>query len=61
VAQSKTPAISYDRKDWSVVGVYTTTGDQSKPGTMSIIDGMITSGIDINVDFNNPPPQPPEN
>jgi len=61
VAQSKTPAISYDRKDWFVVGVYTTTGDQSKPGTMSIIDGMITPGIDINVDFNNPPPQPPEN
>ena len=60
-AQSKTPTISTDRKDWTVVGVYTTNGDQSKPGTMTISDGMITTGIDINVDFNNPPPQPPEN
>ena len=61
VAQSKTPDISLDRKDWVVVGVYTSSGDQSKPGTMTIRDGMITTGININVDFNNPPPQPPEN
>ena len=61
VAQSKTPDISTNRKDWVVVGVYTTSGDQSKPGTMTIRDGIITTGIDINVDFNNPPPQPPEN
>jgi len=61
VAQSKTPSISTDRKDWTVVGVYTTNGDQSQPGIMSIIDGIITPGIDINVDFNNLPPQPPEN
>jgi hypothetical protein len=61
VAQSKTPALSLDRKDWFVVGVYTTTGDQSKPGTMLISDGMNTPGININVDFNNSPPQPPEN
>jgi hypothetical protein len=61
VAQSTTPDLSFDRKDWVVVGIYTTSGDQSKPGTMTIRDGMITTGIDINVDFNNPPPQPPEN
>jgi len=61
VAQSTTPDLSFDRKDWVVVGVYTTSGDQSKPGIMTIRDGVITPGIDINVDFNNPPPQPPEN
>jgi len=61
VAQSKTPTLSLDRKDWVVVGVYTITGDQSNPGTMTINDGIITPGINITVDFNNPPPQPPEN
>lgn len=61
VAQSKTPTLSLDRKDWIVVGVYTTTGDQSNPGTMTITDGKITPEINITVDFNNPPPQPPEN
>ncbi len=59
VAQSKTPTLSLNRKDWFVVGVYTTSGDQSKPGTMTIQQGYMTTGIDINVDFSNPPPQPP--
>ena len=59
VAQSKTPTLSLSRKDWFVVGVYTTDGKQADPGTMFISQGYITTGIDINVDFNNPPPQPP--
>ena len=59
VAQSKTPEISFARSDWFIVGVYCIGNDQSKPGTMTIQEGVITTGIDINVDFNNPPPQPP--
>jgi hypothetical protein len=59
VAQSKTPVISFDRKDWVIVGVYCINGDQSKPKTLTILDREITTGVDIIVDFNNPPPQPP--
>lgn len=61
VAQSKTPTLSLERKDWFVAGVYTTSQNQAIPGTMTISDGVMTTGININVDFNNPPPQPPEN
>lgn len=60
VAQSKTPTISLNRNDWSIVGVYYNLSDKSKPGTMTLQKGKITSGIDFNVDFNNPPPQPPK-
>ena len=59
VAQSKTPEISLDRKDWVIVGVYNIGGDQSKPKTLTIQDGEIIPDVDIIVDFNNPPPQPP--
>jgi hypothetical protein len=59
VAQSKTPLLSLNRSDWFVVGIYTTNGNQSDPGLMTIQQGYITTGIDINVDFNNPPLQPP--
>ncbi|MFA5805814.1 MAG: hypothetical protein WC879_14350 [Melioribacteraceae bacterium] len=60
VAQSKTPSISLNRDDWFIVGVYYNNGDKSKPGTMTLQKGKITTGIDVNVDFNNPPPQPPK-
>ncbi len=59
VAQSKTPDISLDRKDWFVVGVYSIGNDQSQPATMTIREGKMTTGVDVKVDFNNPPPQPP--
>lgn len=59
VAQSKTPEISLDRKDWFVVGVYCVNGDQSKPAKLIIKAGEITPNVNIVVDFNNPPPQPP--
>lgn len=59
VAQSKNPDISFARKDWVVVGVYNAGGDQSKPKSLIIQDGKITTDVDITVDFNNPPPQPP--
>lgn len=59
VAQSKTPTISLDRKDWFIVGVYCIGGNQTQPATMTIQDGKMTTGVDVKVDFNNPPPQPP--
>ncbi|MCX7797648.1 MAG: hypothetical protein N2249_03385 [Melioribacter sp.] len=59
VAQSKTPEISLDRKDWFVVGVYCVNADQSKPAKLVINAGKITPNVNIVVDFNNPPPQPP--
>ena len=59
VAQSKTPTLSLDRKDWFIVGVYCIGNDQSQTATMTIQDGKMTTGVDVKVDFNNPPPQPP--
>ncbi len=59
VAQSKTPDISLARKDWFVVGVYCIGGDQTKPAKLSVQPGKITKDINIVVDFNTPPPQPP--
>lgn len=59
VAQSNTPEISFQRKDWWVVGVFCLNNDQSKPASLLIRSGQITPNVNINVDFNNPPPQPP--
>lgn len=59
VAQSNTPEISFQRKDWWVVGVYCLNNDQTKPASLLIRSGQITPNVNINVDFNNPPPQPP--
>ncbi len=39
------------------IGVYTTTGDQSKPSAILVEPGN-SYPISINVDFKNPPPQP---
>ncbi len=59
VAQSKTDVLSLNRKDWFIVGIYNVGNDQSKPKTLTILDREMTTGVDIIVDFNNPPPQPP--
>lgn len=59
VVQSKVLDLSLERKDYTVVGIYYNGNDFSKPGTMKIQNGVITTGVDINVDFNNLPPQPP--
>jgi hypothetical protein len=59
VAQSKTPEISFQRKDWNVVGVYCINNDQTKPASLIIRSNQVTANVNINVDFNNPPPQPP--
>jgi len=59
VAQSKTPDISLERKDWFVVGIYCINDDQTRPAKLQIRKDEITPNINIHVDFNNPPPQPP--
>ncbi|MFA3784220.1 hypothetical protein ABRY23_14260 [Melioribacteraceae bacterium 4301-Me] len=59
VAQSTKETISLDRKDWFVAGVYCVNGNQSQPATLIIEKGKMTQNVNINVDFNNPPPQPP--
>ncbi|MFO7445804.1 MAG: hypothetical protein R6W90_05525 [Ignavibacteriaceae bacterium] len=59
VAQSKTPVVSLDRKDWFVVGVYYSAGNTSAPGTLMIPEKSFVSDININCNFNNLPPQPP--
>lgn len=59
VAQSKTPALSLDRKDWFVSGVYYANGDTTKPGRLVIPENTFVGNINITCDFNHPPPQPP--
>lgn len=43
--------------DWRVIGVYTTSGDQSEPTALDL-SGSARRDINITVDFDNPPPQP---
>ena len=59
VVQQSTDEISLAREDWFVSGVYYASADTSKPGTMVIPDSTFVRNINIFVDFNNPPPQPP--
>jgi len=59
VAQSKTPQISFLRKDWFVVGVYSNINDQSIPSILKIVQGRMMTNINILCDFDDPPPQPP--
>ena len=59
VAQSNKTDLSLNRKDWFIVGVYCIGNNQSQPATMTIQDGKMTTGVDVKVDFSNPPPQPP--
>ncbi|MBE0573072.1 MAG: hypothetical protein IH618_16130 [Ignavibacteriaceae bacterium] len=59
VAQQSTDELSLARKDWFVSGIYYTQGDTTQPGTMLIPDSTFVENINITVDFNNPPPQPP--
>lgn len=59
VVQQSTENLSLARKDWFVSGIYYSHGDTTKPGTMVIPDSTFITNINIAVDFNNPPPQPP--
>lgn len=59
VAQSTKDALSLDRKDWFVVGVFYAPNDNTKPGSIIVNEGRMTENVDITCDFDNPPPQPP--
>jgi hypothetical protein len=59
VVQQSTINLSFARKDWFVSGVYYANGDTTKPGTIVVPDSTFVKNINIIVDFNNPPPQPP--
>ena len=59
VVQQSTEELSLSRKDWFVSGVYYANADTTKRGTMVIPDSTFVENINFNVDFNNPPPQPP--
>ncbi|MCW8813911.1 MAG: hypothetical protein OQK65_10325 [Chlorobium sp.] len=59
VVQQSTDVLSLARKDWFVSGIYYLYGDTTKPGTMIIPDSTFLKNINITVDFNDPPPQPP--
>lgn len=43
---------------WRVIGVYTETGDNTKPTTLIVNSGDSLKNINIEVDFLNLPPQP---
>ena len=43
---------------WRIAGVYYAPGDTSRPGTVFVPGDQIVQGVDITVDFLNPPPQP---
>lgn len=59
VAHQTTDEISLARKDWFVSGVYYTNNDTTKPGVLVIQENKITRNVNIRVDFNHLPTQPP--
>ena len=59
VAQQSTEELSLARNDWFVSGIYYANSDTTQPGTMVIPDSTFVENINITVDFNDPPPQPP--
>ncbi len=59
VAHQTTDQLSLARKDWFVSGVFYTNNDTTKPGILLIEENKITRNVNIRVDFNKLPPQPP--
>jgi len=59
VVQQKTPRLSLLRKDWKVAGIYYANGDTLQPGQLVIPHNAFIKNININCNFDNPPPQPP--
>ena len=57
VAQSNTPALSLNRADWKVVGLW--SNPVGEPEKIVVPPGTFLRNIDIVCDFNNPPVQPP--
>jgi len=44
--------------DWMAIGVYTLNGDPAKPTEIELTTGTHAESTNIEVDFNNLPPQP---
>lgn len=59
VAHQTTNQLSLARKDWFVSGVYYTDNDTTKPGILIVEENKITRNVNIRVDFNKLPTQPP--
>lgn len=59
VAHQTTEEISLARSDWFVSGVYYANNDSTKPGVLVIKENKVTRNVNIKVDFNRLPPQPP--
>ena len=59
VIQSASATLSLERRNWYIVGVYYAAGDTTKPGKLVIPSNTVVDNINIRVDFNNLPPQPP--
>ncbi len=59
VVQQSTEDLSLARNDWFVSGVYYANNDTTKPGKMVIPESSFVRNINITVEFDNPPPQPP--
>ncbi|MCX8056337.1 MAG: hypothetical protein N3F03_01850 [Ignavibacteria bacterium] len=59
VAQAIVPNPLPRRQDWRVAGIYFSPLDSTKYGSVTIEQGVFKRNIDIIVDFNNPPTQPP--
>ncbi|MDT8324913.1 MAG: hypothetical protein RRA94_12435 [Bacteroidota bacterium] len=45
-------------QDWRAVGVFTTTGDVTRPSPVDLGGGRFVSSVDITVNFYDLPPQP---
>jgi hypothetical protein len=59
VAYQTTDLLSLARKDWYVAGIYDGNLNTNEPAAMIIRENVFLTYININCDFNNPPPQPP--
>ena len=59
VVQTKAEEISFDRKDWFVVGVYQSEEVGVEPGEIIVDENKFKFDVNIICDFGNPPPQPP--
>jgi hypothetical protein len=59
VAQSLRDTITLNRKDWIVIGLFYSENDSTNPGKINVNQGQFIENINIDCDFNNPPPQPP--
>lgn len=55
VAQQYGPAVT---RQWRPVGQYDLDSDLAIPSPVTIVGGDTLSGVDIAVDFDNPPPMP---